>query len=67
VKKNKLSDVEKLARAVLLFHRGGQWTDTDSEMWLLLTGEIDVTTKALCDFARKVRKTEEEKNGNRRI
>lgn len=46
--------LENLARAVLLFHRGGPWTLEDRQMWLALTGEEDATTKVLCDFARKV-------------
>jgi hypothetical protein len=61
VDEHQLSDAEKLARAVLLFHRGGEWTKSDSEMWLILTGVREVTTKTLCNLARQVRKTEEEK------
>ena len=60
MKKHKLSDAERLARAVLLFHRGGGWIQSDSEMWLILTGVREATTKTLCDLARQVRKTEEE-------
>jgi hypothetical protein len=44
---------ERLAHAVLLFHRGGPWTSEDQSTWLSLTGEPEVTTKSLCDFARK--------------
>jgi hypothetical protein len=54
-----ISDAEKLARAVLLFHRGGEWTPYDREMWVVLTGQSDATTKTLCDLARKVRAAEE--------
>jgi hypothetical protein len=45
---------ERLARAVLLFHRGGPWTDQDREVWRTLTGEDDATTRVLCDLARRV-------------
>lgn len=56
-----LSLAERLARAVLLFHQGGQgghWTDHDSEVWLALTGERDCTTRVLCDLARQLRDQE---------
>lgn len=46
--------LERLAAAVLLFHRAPPWTDEDRQAWLALTGEQEATTKALCDFARKV-------------
>jgi hypothetical protein len=46
--------LERLARAVLLFHRSGPWTPEDRQMWTALTGEAEATTKALCDLARKV-------------
>ena len=46
--------LEKLVTAVLLFHRGGPWTDADAVAWEALTGTWEVTTKVLCDFARKV-------------
>ena len=46
--------LEKLAAAVLLFHRGGTWTDNDRQMWRALTDTDEATTKTLCDFARKV-------------
>jgi hypothetical protein len=55
----KLSLAERLARAVLLFHRGGIWTDWDREVWLALTGEHDATTRVLCDLARELRSHEE--------
>jgi len=54
-----ISRAEKLARAVLLFHRGGEWTAYDREMWIVLTGQHDATTKTLCDLAREVRGQEE--------
>jgi hypothetical protein len=46
--------LENLAAAVLLFHRGGEWTAQDRVAWQVLTGSEDATTKSLCDFARKV-------------
>jgi hypothetical protein len=45
---------ERLARAVLLFHRGGPWTDADRAVWLELTGQRDATTRVLGDLAREV-------------
>jgi len=45
--------LRNLACAVLLFHRGGPWTDADRQMWLALTGTEEATTKTLCDFARR--------------
>ena len=49
-----MSDLDRLGRAVLLFHRGGQWTGQDRNEWVMLTGEEDATTKVLCDLARKL-------------
>jgi hypothetical protein len=48
-----MNSTERLARAVLLFHRGGRWTGTDRNEWVMLTGEEDATTKVLCDLARR--------------
>lgn len=48
-----LAILDRVARAVLLFHRGGPWTDADQRLWVMLTGAEDATTKALCDFARE--------------
>lgn len=53
-----ISDAEKLARAVLLFHRGGPWSDTDRELWRHYTGSDDATTRSLCDLARRVMRAE---------
>lgn len=50
-----LDDAERLARAVLLFHKAPPWTDQDSEVWLALTGQVDATSKVLCDLAREIR------------
>jgi hypothetical protein len=50
-----MTDAEKLARAVLLFHGTIEWTADIREDWLFLTGSEEATTKTLCDLARKVR------------
>jgi len=54
-----------LAHAVLLFHRGGPWTQADDARWNSLLafapGPMDkeTTTKGLCDAARAaIRKVE---------
>jgi hypothetical protein len=54
-----ISSAERLARAVLLFHRGGAWNNRDADMWEALTGSREATTKTLCDLARRVRAEEE--------
>jgi hypothetical protein len=53
-----MTDVERLARAVLLFHRGGQWTGEMRNEWVMLTDSEDATTKALCDLARRLLRPE---------
>jgi hypothetical protein len=53
-----MSDAERLARALLLFHRGGPWTGMDRNEWVMLTGEEEATTKVLCDLARKIAEAE---------
>ena len=45
---------ERLARAVLLFFRGGPWTDDDRAVWESMTGYPTPTAATLCDFAREV-------------
>lgn len=55
-----MSPLERLARAVLLFHRGGRWTGTDRNEWAMLTNEEDVTVVALCDLARRLLAKERE-------
>lgn len=37
---------------VLLFHRGGWWTQDDIGEWLRITGKTDATTKVMCDTIR---------------
>lgn len=44
----------RFAKAVLLFHRGGQWTQADHTEWRRLTGTPLCTTKAIGDMARLV-------------
>ena len=44
----------RLARAVLLFFRGGPWTPEDHTEWAANTGTPLCTTKNLCDMARQV-------------
>ena len=45
---------ERLARAVLLFFRGGPWTDDDRAVWESMTGYPTPTAATLCEFAREV-------------
>ena len=49
-----LAPVERLARAVLMFHRGGVWTPQDLATWRALTGSPLATTRTLCDLARRM-------------
>jgi hypothetical protein len=49
-----MTDAERLARAVLLFHHGGEWTQADRDQWLALTGSAEATIKVLCDLARRI-------------
>lgn len=49
-----MRDAERLARAVLLFHNGGPWTNQERETWTELTGEYEATTVRLCDLARRI-------------
>lgn len=42
----------KVASATLLYHRGGPWSLDDRAEWTALTGSVECTTKALCDFTR---------------
>lgn len=60
-----LTNAERLARAVLMFHDGSQWDDDKSATWKALTGSDEVTTKALGNLARAVRSAEELKEARR--
>jgi hypothetical protein len=57
----KLSDAERLARALLLFHRNGPWMPGDREVWFALTGKQECSSRVLCDLAREVRDRAERK------
>jgi len=59
-----MTDPEKLARAVLLFHQGGNWGEEQRRLWRLFTAEDGATTKVLCDLARRVLKPMEGDNAN---
>jgi hypothetical protein len=45
---------ERLAKAVLLFLRGGPWLPEDQAIWCALTGSPLATTRTLGDLARQV-------------
>lgn len=49
-----MNDAERLALAVLLFHRGGPWTRKDHEDWKSYTGTPLAFTRTLGDLARRV-------------
>jgi hypothetical protein len=49
-----MTGTERLARAVLLFDRGGAWTADNMAEWKVVTGSSEVTSKVLCDVAREV-------------
>jgi hypothetical protein len=54
-----MSSLERLARAVLLFHQGGSWNGMHRNEWVMLTDEEDATTKTLCDLARRLLQEQE--------
>lgn len=49
-----MTDLERLACAILLFHRGGPWTWDDHAQWRALTGSPLASTRTLCNLAREV-------------
>jgi hypothetical protein len=53
-----ISQAERLARAVILFFRGGPWSEQDRELWRHYTGSDDATTRTLCDLARRIEREE---------
>ena len=57
-----MSGNERLARAVLLFFRGGPWTDDDRAVWETITGHPEPTATSLCDLAREVLSDERMRN-----
>jgi hypothetical protein len=48
----RISNAERLSRAVLLLYRGGPWTKADKEEWRELTGSNHASASALCHLAR---------------
>jgi hypothetical protein len=52
--RERLVRAERLARAVLLFHRGGRWDYDDTREWRELTGTDCATTKTLANLARGI-------------
>jgi hypothetical protein len=51
---DQVSDTERLARAIILFYKGGPWSPEDTQRWIELTNAPSVTTKELCNLARRV-------------
>jgi hypothetical protein len=49
-----MTGAERLARAVLLFHKGGEWTPDNRAEWEIVTDSSEVTAEVLCDVARDV-------------
>jgi hypothetical protein len=58
-----MTPLERLARAVLLWHRGGRWTGTERNEWVMLTGEEEAasTGQTLCELASRLLAEEREK------
>jgi hypothetical protein len=56
-----MTPLERLARAVLLWHRGGRWTGTQRNEWVMLTDTEDTTPVALCNLARRLLAEDREK------
>jgi hypothetical protein len=46
---------DSLIEAVLMFHDSTSWTLAHRARWTELTGEAEATTRALCNFARKLK------------
>ena len=57
----KISKAERLARGILIFYGADEWEKVEPE-WRALKIGVECTTKAIADFARIVRKEEEEKH-----
>lgn len=55
----KISNAERLARAVLMFFDPGEWNAGRREEWLAITGRDECSSKVLGDLAREVRAEEE--------
>lgn len=56
-----MTPLERLARAVLLFHGNGPWLSDKSDEWLMLTGNREATNRVLCDLARRLLKEKDTK------
>lgn len=51
-----MTPLERLVRAVLLFHGNGPWLPEKSDEWWTLTSNREATTRVLCDLARRLLK-----------
>jgi len=49
-----VTDLERLARALLLFHRAERWTGQMRIEWAMLTDTEEATTATLCNLARRL-------------
>jgi hypothetical protein len=49
-----MTGAERLARAVLLFHKSGEWTPDNRAEWEIVTDRSEMTAEVLCDVARDV-------------
>jgi hypothetical protein len=49
-----MTSAERLARAVLLFHHGSEWSADNRVEWEVVTGSTEATAEVLCDVAREV-------------
>lgn len=54
MKRHVITPVERLARAVLLFHGKGPWIQDKAREWVLLTGTPEATTQTLRDLAQRL-------------
>ena len=45
--------LREACRMVLLFYNTGYWTKANADEWASVTGEIDATTRVLCDTVRR--------------
>lgn len=52
--KERIEELERAAKATLLFHSGGWWDAEKQDEWQRLTGSTDATQKQLYDFIRAV-------------
>lgn len=52
-------ELQRVAKAVLLFHSGGPWDEVAKGQWFRLTGKHEATTRSLCDTVRAFLPSEE--------